>query len=192
MKTWLIEQAATPLAGAASLVGAITRCLACGLLLLPAIASALPEDKDQEVVVVASLGGEVSLDDGVTIFRGTESQPAVITQGTMEITGLEITIEADGGDLSKISRITAAGKPASFQQQPKIDAAIVYAKGDTIVYDDIAQLITIDGSAELSQDRNILTGHLIEYDIDTKKARAESAGAGDRVNMSIIPPKDDE
>ena len=156
------------------------------LLLLPCLAFALPEDKDQEVVVIASLGGEVSLDEGITIFRGTEAEPAVITQGTMEITGLEITIEADGGDLSKISRITAAGKPASFQQQPKLDQAIVYASGETIVYDDMAQLITINGSAELSQDRNILTGHLIEYEIDTKKARAESA-ENNRVNMSITP-----
>lgn len=161
------------------------------LLLLPVMANALPEDKDQEVVVVASLGGEVSLDDGVTVFRGTESQPAVITQGSMEISGLEITIEAEGGDLSKISRITAAGKPASFQQQPKIDAAIVYAKGDTIIYDDVAQLITIDGSAELNQDKNVLTGHRIEYEIDTKKARAESGGSEDRVNLSITPKSDE-
>jgi lipopolysaccharide export system protein LptA len=165
--------------------------LALALLFLPAAVFALPEDKDQEVVVVASLGGEVSLDDGITTFRGTESQPAVITQGSMEISGLEITIEAEGGDLSKISRITAAGKPASFQQQPKIDAAIVYAKGDTIVYDDVAQLITINGSAELSQDTNILTGHLIEYEIETKKARAQSGGSDDRVNMSITPKSDE-
>ena len=173
-------------------INAIKAAGACSLyllLLLPAAVFALPEDKDQEVVVIASLGGEVSLDEGITIFRGTLDEPAVITQGTMEIRGQEITIEAEGGDLSKISRITAAGQPASFQQQPKLDQSIVYAKGETIVYDDLAQLITINGSAELSQDRNVLTGHMIEYQIDTKKARAESAG-DDRVNMSITPKSD--
>jgi hypothetical protein len=35
-------------------------------LLFPLTALALPEDKDQEVVVVASRGGEVSLDEGIT------------------------------------------------------------------------------------------------------------------------------
>ena len=159
-------------------------------LLFPLTALALPEDKDQEVVVVASRGGEVSLDEGITIFRGTVEQPASITQGTMEITGLEITIRADDGDLSKISKITAAGKPASFQQQPKIDQSVVYARGETIVYDDSSQLITINGDAELTQDRNILTGHLIEYEIENKKARAESSGGSDRVNMSITPKND--
>lgn len=157
------------------------------MLLLPISVFALPEDKDQDVVVVASLGGEVSLEDGITVFRGTLEQPAVITQGSMEISGVEITIEAKDGDLSRINKITATGAPARFHQQPNLDSAIVYAKGENIIYDDGAQLITISGSAELSQDRKVISGHLIEYEIENKKARAESGSTEERVNMSISP-----
>lgn len=159
------------------------------LLLLPVTVAGLPEDKDQEVIVIASLGAEVSLDEGITIFRGTEAQPVVITQGSMEISGIEITIDAIDGDLSKISKITAIGKPARFHQQPNSDSAIIYAKGNNIVYDDARQLITIREYAELIQDRNTITGHLIEYEIESRKARAVSGSSDDRVKMSISPER---
>ena len=98
------------------------------LLLLPVAIFGLPDDKDQEIIVIAPLGAEVSLDEGITVFRGTEAQPVVVTQGSMEISGIEITIDATDGDLSKINKITAIGRPARFHQQPNMDSSIIHAR----------------------------------------------------------------
>ncbi len=99
-----------------------------------------------------------------------EAQPAEITQGSLRLSGLEITIERVQG---VIQQVTATGSPASFQQQPAIDQAIVYANGERIMFNNTNQTITIEGEASFSQEGTIdTTAARIDYDITNRKLDA--------------------
>lgn len=154
-------------------------------LLAPLAVWALPDDRDQEVVVDAS-SSELLLDQEMIIYRGEEDDPAVITQGSMRIAGLEIVIERRGGEPGKV---TVKGNPAHFQQQPEKDKSLIHASGSTIIYDNDAQMVTVEGSARFIHEGNTLSSNYIEYDIDARRARAESR-EGEKVNMVITPPDD--
>ncbi|MDR0781771.1 MAG: lipopolysaccharide transport periplasmic protein LptA [Pseudomonadales bacterium] len=151
------------------------------LLLTPA-ALALPEDRLQTLEIEA-MSNELFLDRGYFIYRGTAARPAVATQGTMRISGIEIIAERgeDG-----ISKVTATGTPARFQQQPETTQTLIHASGDTLVFDNTAQLVTADGNAEFSQAGNTLKGDHIEYNLQTRRAAATGRD-GQPVNM-FIPP----
>src|SRR5690554_5809344 len=141
------------------------------LCLLPALASGLPEDREQEFVIDFSRS-ETFLEQGLTLFYGTPGQPAVATQGSLRIEGQEIRVEREGEELL---RVTAFGNPARFQQQPAADQAVVYASGRSIVFDHRARFLTADDEATLSQaGTGSLSGQHIEYDLDAGKFSADS------------------
>lgn len=131
---------------------------------------ALPDDMNQDLLTSCPARSESFLDRGLEICRGTPDSPAQISQGSLRLSGLEITIERVEGT---IQRVTATGEPASFQQQPEIDQPIVFANGNTIVFDRDAQLITVEGEASFSQEGTInTTAEHIEYDIAERKLDA--------------------
>lgn len=142
---------------------------------------ALPDDENQETIIFADSS---ELSPGEVIYHGSSDQPAEITQGSLKISGLEITLERVDGVLRKM---TARGTPARFQQQPEIDQGIIYASGLSIVFDNSAQLLTIDAEAEFIQDGTILTGCHIDYDLETKKGNVTPCNNGERLRM-VIPP----
>jgi lipopolysaccharide export system protein LptA len=154
--------------------------LSAGALLAPC-ALALPEDRQQPLQVVSD-SYEAFLDRGVFVYRGT---PAVATQGTMKISGLEITVERREDGV--FTKVTATGMPARFQEQPEADQAIVHVSGNTLVFDNTAQLITADGNAESVQAGNTLSGSHIQYNIQTRTATA-NARDGELVNMFFPAP----
>ncbi len=156
------------------------------LLVLASLCQALPEDADQEIFVDAD-SSEVYLNEGRVVYRGLPDNPAVITQGTLKIMGLEITIERSEGE---IRRISATGEPSHFEQQPALDQGIVYANGRSIIFDNDAQLLTVQEGARFTQDGNTMSGHYIEYNIATRVARAESRDGEDRVNMQLVPRRE--
>jgi lipopolysaccharide export system protein LptA len=150
--------------------------------LLPAFAFGLPDDAEQQIVV-DSLYNELLFDQGLFIYRGTADKPARITQGSLEISGTEIRLEKEtDGSLRKV---TVTGTPARFQQQPAVDQDIVHASGLTIVFDNAAQLLTIDESAELSQAGNVLTHQHIEYNLETRSA--SSSGSAETQGRMTFP-----
>lgn len=151
--------------------------------LLSSGAPALPGDRDREITVEA-LSSEVRLDDEIAIYRGSEEQPAVARQGSLEVRGLEITIERREGELH---RIVVSGDPARFQHQPDEDGEVVHGTGGLLVYDDTAQLLTVSESARLTREGNELTAHEIQYDLEARTVRAASGDSADRVQM-VIPP----
>ncbi|MDT8398262.1 MAG: lipopolysaccharide transport periplasmic protein LptA [Pseudomonadales bacterium] len=150
-------------------------------------AGALPDDKNQDIIVNAN-SSEVFLDEGKVIYRGLPQQPAVVTQGSRKISGLEIIVERSEGE---IRRITVSGTPAHFQQQPEIDKGIIYAEGETILYEEDKQLLTVNESARLIQEGNTLSGYRIEYNFEAKTARAMSRNSEEQVNMVIPPQRQD-
>ena len=165
----------TPTARRASLVLTAT-------LLVSSFAWGLPEDEQQPLEIQSS-SNEMFLDLGYFIYRGTQAQPAVATQGSMKISGVEIIVErgADG-----IAKVTATGSPARFQQQPEANQAIVHARGKVLVFDNVSRLVTADEEAEFDQGGNTLSGHHIEYDMQTRRVSASGLD-GQPVNM-FFPP----
>jgi lipopolysaccharide export system protein LptA len=161
-------------------------------LALPALAllacahtQALPEDATQDILVAAA-SSELFLDQGLVIYRGGDDSPATITQGSLVIAGSEIRIEQ--GKDGALRKITASGSPARYQQQPAVDQEVVHASGLTLVYDNSAQLLTVDAEAELLQAGTTLSGHRIEYDMQARRASATSSASGNDVKMTIPAP----
>ncbi len=162
----------------------LTQLCAAGTLFLACSASwALPDDQNQTIDVKAE-SSEINLNDGIYIHRGTDTEPARITQGSMQVSGTEIRIESPGGVLK---RVTATGTPARFQQQPDIDQAVIHASGHTLDYDNDKRTLNVDGEAELNQNGNVISAPHIDYNLDTRIANA----SGDGVRMSIPPATPD-
>tara|TARA_R110002110_G_scaffold95455_1_gene246872 strand:+ start:455476 stop:455970 length:495 start_codon:yes stop_codon:yes gene_type:complete len=141
-----------------------------GLLLYPCLLLALPDDLEQDLLTSCPARSESFLDQGLEICRGTSEQPAEISQGSLKLSGMEITIERVEGT---VRQVTATGAPATFQQQPALDQEIVYANGERIVFNGSEQIITIEGEASFTQEGTIdTTAARIEYDIPNRKLDA--------------------
>jgi len=146
--------------------------------LLTSTSLALPEDINQDMITSCPARSESFLDQGLEICRGTSNEPAEINQGSLKLSGLEIRIEREQGN---ISTITVSGSPAAFQQQPEIEQAVVYASGSSITFNNENQMIIIQGSAAFSQEGTIdTTAERIEYDIANRKL--------DATQMNMIIP----
>jgi lipopolysaccharide export system protein LptA len=159
--------------------------LALVVILLPAWAQALPEDDAQRVESENFASIEGSLDQGVLIQKGHPGMPTCITQGSRVICGDEIRIERADGSLKKV---TATGTPATFQQQPEVNKGIVHFSGLTLVFDNEARLVTLDGDAKFSQDGNELAHHHIEYHLDTRIWKANQGDTEEQGHMQFTPP----
>ena len=147
---------------------------------------ALPDD-EQQPIITESASSEFLLNEGVEIHRGTAIQPARIAQGSMVIIGQEIRVERDGNALLKV---TATGAPARFEQQPELDQPVIYASGRTLVYDNSTRLFSADEDAELLRSGDTIRGFHIEYNLDTRTARADARPDGDAVRVVITPEED--
>ena len=150
--------------------------------LLTSSVQALPDDRDQEVVVNAD-SSEIFMNEGRVVYYGTADNHATITQGSMVVSGEEITIEREEGNPRKI---TATGSPARFQQQPALDKEIIHGSANTITYDHATQHLVMEEAAELIQENNRINGYFVEYDMQSSRARAASRD-DERINMTIQP-----
>lgn len=158
----------------------VTFCLP---LFIAGNALALPEDASKQLDVASSYN-DAFLDQGIFVYYGTEEVPAKITQGTMEITGMEIRVELVD---NKLDKATAIGNPASFQQQLVADQEPIHASGLTLVFDNKTQLLTIDEEAQLQQGGTKTDAYHFEFDLQTRRIRATQNPNGEQVRM-VIPP----
>ncbi len=148
------------------------------LLMASTLALALPGDANQPISIIA----DSAIKDGklgLTIYEGNVS----ITQGSLNILADKVTVFIVA---EQVSKMIAIGKPASFKQQPNIDAKDVIAKADTIDYFILDKKITLTENALLNQGGSILTGKVINYDLDDAKAKAEGG-----VQVVMQPVKTD-
>jgi lipopolysaccharide export system protein LptA len=134
-------------------------------MLFSSLALALPDDANQPISIVAD---SAIKDDklGLTIYEGNVS----ITQGSLNILADKVMIFIVA---ETVSKMVALGTPASFKQQPNIDEKDVIAKANTIDYFIVDKKITLTENASLNQDGSILTGQVINYDLNGAKAQAE-------------------
>lgn len=152
---------------------------------------ALPSDRDQPIRVQAD---SAELDDkqGVAIYRGA----VVITQGTLKITGNQVTITQNKqGD---IEVFTSVGSPAYYEQLPAPDKTLVKAYGKTIQYFAPTERIVLIDQAKVIQDGNTFQGEKIVYDTQRQIVNAGRAGntaistPQPRIDMVIQPKKKTE
>ena len=163
--------------------------LACPVLAwaLPVYSSlALPEDANQPIIGSYD-NSMLLLDEGKQIYYGSAGSPAEINQGTLNISGQEITIERVDGEVKKI---TVTGSPARYQQQPAIDQAMVIAEGATIILDYDEQQLSADGEVKFTQGSDVWSGCHIDYYIESKRLTTPLCEDGERANAIISPRKD--
>lgn len=152
-----------------------------GLCLLPTMASALPGDRNQAIEIESH---EAIREDakGLTVYTGDVS----ITQGTIKIRADKVTVQSTN---NRVTSIVCTGNPASYQQQPKPESALVIARGDTIRYSLDSDVILLLGNASLKQEEATLNGERIEYDLKQEVIRAKGGqeNGKERIRM-VIPP----
>ena len=154
-------------------------------LTLPVCAQALPEDDAQQANSEDFASLDLNLNAGEWVQKAHADRPTCLTQGSRKVCGAEIRIQRnEDGTLKKV---TATGTPANFQQQPEANAAVVYFSGRTLVFDQDAQLLTIDGDAQFEQGSTSLNHEHFEYHLDTGDIKADAGGTDERGHMSFTP-----
>lgn len=144
-------------------------------------AQALPEDRRQPIEI-QSLEAIREETKGLTVYTGN----VTIVQGTIRIQADKVTVHSDK---NKVNKIVGIGKPAEYQQQSKPDSAPVVARGNSIEYNLVSDIILMIGDASLRQEDSILTGERIEYDLKKEVIRAKGGSntGRERIRM-VIPP----
>ena len=138
------------------------------LLGLPAIAWALPSDREKPINIEAD---HAQLDDreGVTQYKGD----AILTQGTLTITGDIITFYYD--ENQRLTKAVAQGNLATYEQIHKEGDPPVKAKALQMEYYADRQKLYLIGKGHVWQQGDEFTGNHIEYDIERDFVTANSS-----------------
>jgi len=142
---------------------------------------ALPDDR-QQTISIESDSAERNQKTGLTVYSGN----VIISQGSILIEADEITLHYEG---SKISRIECNGTPASYQQKPQMEGAMLVARAEHIDYLLADDKIFLKRNAVLSRNGTIVKGDSIDYDMknETWKAKGNDLGEQKRIQL-VIPP----
>jgi lipopolysaccharide transport protein LptA len=82
---------------------------------------------------------------------------------------------------SRITRATATGKPAQFEQQ-RMDSRLVHGLADQIVYNAEQHSVQLSGGARVSDDRVVITGPVLVYNV-----RDQHVSQGENVHITVAP-----
>jgi len=154
--------------------------LATGLALLaacPAPALALATDREQPIEIEAD---SAEADDGkrVTIYRGD----VVITQGTLRISGDQVTIHYDEGN--DFTKMVTLGNPARFRQLPDgktdEDANYQQARASRMEYYKENDTIVLLGNAQYGQGGDQIAADRIDYDAKNSRMKARTMTASSK------------
>ena len=166
-----------------------TKLLLLCLSLIPALAFALPSDREQPINIEAD---HAQLDDeqGVTQYKGN----AILTQGTLRITGDIITFYFD--EDQQIKKAVATGNLATYKQVQKPGEEPIRARALQMEYHAKSQKIYLIGKGHVWHQGDEFSGNQIEYDIARNIVHANSAPVqvgdkiqeGGRVHIIIQPP----
>jgi lipopolysaccharide export system protein LptA len=157
--------------------------LGCLVLLLPALAMALPEDKNSPIHIEAD---EAVRDEktGQTLYRGNVR----IRQGSLKISADEVTLYHIN---TQADKIVAEGAPARMQQQRTLESETMHAEGRIIEYYKEEERVHIREEAKLEQGGSTVRSDSIEYFINQELVKAttdaDATGNTRRVEV-VIPP----
>jgi lipopolysaccharide export system protein LptA len=148
------------------------------LALMPALASALPEDRQQPIRLEAD-SGQLDQKTGVSIYQGN----VVISQGSMRLDANTATIYFKEG---RFERIVAEGKPVQLRYKPSVDKPEIQGVGQRVEYNAITARVVMTINAKITQGQDSFTGDRIEYDLDKDQVKA-SGDKGKRIQFIIQP-----
>lgn len=142
-------------------------------------AVAKTSDFEQPIDVKADRS-EFNDKEGIQTLSGN----VVITQGSMVIKASSITVKLKN---NKLSSIEGDGSPIQFQQEND-DGELVSGECQHIVYDAENGLLTLSGSATLSEPKQNLRSDRIVFNSISQTVVAEGGETG-RVSITIQPPE---
>lgn len=149
--------------------------LTLSLLLLPLIAAALPEDREQPITLEAD-SAQYDQNTGKSTYQGN----VVVTQGSMHLEAAQATVIFKDGSAT---RMEATGKPARFSYRPKRDKPPIQGVGNKVVYNVAEAKVVVTGAAQFTQGGDEFKGERIEYDLSRDLVSAD----GGRVRFIIQP-----
>ena len=151
------------------------------LAMLPGLAGALPDDRDQPIHIAADKAVRDEK-QGFTVYSGDVQ----MNQGSMHIEADKITIYHVDEDADKI---VAEGSPAKMRQRPDREKGFVHARARIIEYYKSEQKVHLQTDARIEQDGATVAGDSIDYFIAEQLVKADSdqAREGNRVQV-VIPP----
>lgn len=153
------------------------------LALVPPLAVALPEDRNQPIQLEASRG-QIDQKTGVSIYEGN----VVISQGSMRLNADVATIHIkDGG----FQRMEATGNPVNLRYRPTADKPEILGASQRVEYDVVGARVIMSGNARLTQGQDVFTGDRVEYDLKSDVVRARGAGNNGRIQFTIQPRAQD-
>ncbi len=153
------------------------------MLLIPLSVLALPGDRDQPINIQADKAIQKPIPDGE---RTTYIGSVKLTQGSLLITGERLIIDSKNRE---VTRVTAFGSPAHFQQQSDPQKQPIKADANKISYSLASDTIVLEQSARVSQEGSTVSGERIYYDLAREQVQAKGTDDGSsRVHMVLEPP----
>ena len=166
--------------GSPDLMGSRLLLALAALALLPAVAVAKKDDRNQPMDFTAKSTNAYNAPNTVTTLSGNVK----LTQGTLLITGAEAKVYLDKD--TQISRVVVTGSQAHIQQ---LDENNNLMQGDAaqLDYDNINGIAVLTGNAKVTQQgRGEFHGDKITYNTDTSLITGESGGDG-LVHGTFLP-----
>ena len=153
------------------------------LTLSPALAYALPTDREQALRIAADKQ-EIDLKQGVVVYSGD----AKFVQGTLEISASKITVRRDKDQ--SVESVIAEGSPAKYQQQPEAGKPVIHAEANKLNYNVKNEHLVMDENVSIEQNGAITKSGHADYDIKSQTAKF-SAGDGKSSGRveTVIPAK---
>lgn len=154
------------------------------LLPLTSPTLALPTDSEQDLFLESETL-EYDENSGTITYSGS----VLMKQGSMKIQADKVVIY---GNIERATKVTANGKPATFQQTPEVGAVPVTAVANELEYTVSDKSLLLKGNAILEQEGSSLSSNRIEYDVTRAVVTAGTPKTipdnEKRVRM-VIPPK---
>ncbi len=162
---------------------AVIKTLAAAVLLFSALSvSALKDDVEKPVHIDAD-SVLFNKTKGLAVYEGNVS----IVQGSLKITAHRIEINAPNNE---IERITANGKPVSFQQKMD-DGKLAKGSANKLLFLVKSKQLLMDGNAVISQNNDKFSSNHIEYSTQTGELKAgknnKVQGSKGRVKVIFYP-----
>ncbi len=143
---------------------------------MASVSTAFESDKDQELEFSADGDSKMITVEGIRIIE--MSNNVIITQGTLQISGDEATIEYNIA-ASEVSKVIVIGNPVRYQQQLSSDDGLAKGSSKTITLytdeDDGSEIVELIGEAVIESPNSNFACHSIVYIADQDLIR-EAAG----------------
>lgn len=140
------------------------------LLLASPLASALPEDWQQQLEIESDTA-ELDRKSGIVVYRGNVQ----LQQGSLKIKADSILLMFNGDTLEQV---VAEGEPAYYSQKVVADKPATQAKAKRIEYLAAKRELRFRGGAQLTQENNEFSGELIRYDVVSETVYATGQDTG--------------